>query len=251
MISRPPSDSSTASEPYSRTASLPPRVARCGPLPCPLAAAVEPDLKQIRGHTFRGNLSPAPLLLDLGANVGGFAAEFLDEYPAARVVLVEADPYLVGMLQQRFVDHSGVRLFGGLVGPSCQAEVSFHLSRIPEGNSVLREFSETWSPGESREIRVEMTSLPRLLELSEIDRVDLLKVDIEGSEWDILESFSPELYALVDQLTVEFHDFLDPALRGRTEACIARLHRLGYRSECRGTDHGRGSPYFDCAFYKP
>ena len=50
--------------------------------------------RQIRGHTFRDCFPEAPLLIDLGANVGRFSREFLDAYPSAQVVLVEGDPFL-------------------------------------------------------------------------------------------------------------------------------------------------------------
>jgi FkbM family methyltransferase len=211
---------------------------------------MEAQLRQIRGHTFLNCLADPPSLVDLGANVGKFAAEFLASYPSARVVLVEGDPYLNDVLKGTFRDTPNVQLYQGLVGPESKSNASFFLSEIPEGNSVVRRFCELWGTQPAREIQVEMISLQNLLELAGIERVDLLKVDIEGSEWDLLEGFSVELAAAVDQLSVEFHDFLDPTQRARTERCIARLERLGYAALCRGADHGHGSPYFDCLFHR-
>jgi FkbM family methyltransferase len=211
---------------------------------------MEKGFKQIRGHTFLDRLSEQPLVVDLGANVGRFAGELLESYPAAQIVLVEGDPYLLDILRRRFARSPNVRIFQGLVGPRSIPRTPFHLSKVPEGNSVLRQFSETWGPGESREIQVEMISLADLFRLLEARQVDLLKVDIEGSEWELLEQFSPELAAVVDQLTVEFHDFLAPGLRARTERCIQHLEQLGYRAGCRSTDHVHGSPYFDCLFVR-
>jgi hypothetical protein len=115
---------------------------------------------------------------------------------------------------------------------------------------MLQRFSESWSRAGSREISVEMITLARLFELIEPKHVDLLKVDVEGAEWDVLSSLTPALADRIDQITVEFHDFMDPALRPRTEACIAHLQALGFRSRCRGADHRHGSPYFDCLFYR-
>ena len=212
---------------------------------------MESNLRSLHGHTFRDCLPSCPVMIDLGANVGRFTAEFMAAYPGADVLLVEGDPLLVGTLAERFSEQPRVRLFRGLVGGRSTPKHPFHLCRIPEGNSVIRDFSESWSPGESRQIEVEMLTLADLLRLAAIERVDLLKLDIEGAEWDVLEGFSSELSLAVDQLTVEFHDFLDPSQRGRTEACIARLEELGYAADCRRTAHGHGSPYFDCCFYKP
>jgi FkbM family methyltransferase len=207
------------------------------------------ELKQIREHSFWDRFGDAPVLVDLGANVGKFATEFLAVYPSARLVLVEADPYLTDILQRTFATCPQVRLFRGLVGAESVASTRFFLCKVPEGNSVFSYFSDSWAPGESREIQVEMISLPALIELDGCEQVDLLKVDIEGSEWDVLEGLTEREARLIRQISVEFHDFMDPRLRPRTERCIARLQKLGYTVLCRATDRVQGSPYFDCLFY--
>jgi FkbM family methyltransferase len=190
------------------------------------------------------------VLVDLGANVGRFAAEFLALYPAARAVLVEGDPYLNEELKRRFSGARSVQLFQGLIGPESKQREQFFLCQIPEGNSIFHQFSDQWAPGAARQIEVEVISLQELLRLAGIQRVDLLKVDIEGAEWDLLERFEQQLAERVAQLTVEFHDFLDPSLRHRTERCIARLSELGYAGVFREGNHAHGSPYFDCLFYR-
>jgi FkbM family methyltransferase len=207
-------------------------------------------LREIRGHSFWDEFGDAPVVVDLGANVGKFATEFLAIHPAASLVLVEGDPYLNGILQRTFAGSPRVKLFQGLVGAESAAKARFFLCKVPEGNSVFQRFSDGWSPGETREIEVEMISLPALFELGGCERVDLLKVDIEGSEWDVLGGLTEREARVVRQISVEFHDFMDPALRHRTEHCISRLEELGYTALCRATDRVHGSPYFDCLFYR-
>jgi FkbM family methyltransferase len=208
------------------------------------------ELREIRGHSFWDDFDDAPVVVDLGANVGRFATEFLAFRPAASLVLVEGDPYLVGILRQTFAGSPRVTLFAGLVGAQSAAKTRFFLCKVPEGNSVFHRFSDGWARGESREIEAEMISLPDLFELAGCQRVDLLKVDIEGSEWDLLGALTQAEARKVRQISVEFHDFLDPTLRARTEQCIARLGELGYTVRCRATDRVHGSPYFDCLFYR-
>lgn len=208
------------------------------------------ELKQIREHSFWDRFGEAPMLVDLGANVGKFASEFLAVYPAARLLLVEGDPYLTDILQKTFAGRTQVQLFRGLVGAESVASTRFFLCKVPEGNSVFPRFSDSWAPGESRAIQVEMISLPAVLELGGCEQVNLLKVDIEGSEWDVLEGMTASEAQLIGQISVEFHDFMDPQLRFRTERCIARLRELGYAVRCRPTDRVYGSPYFDCLFYR-
>jgi FkbM family methyltransferase len=207
-------------------------------------------LREIRGHSFWDEFGEAPVVVDLGANVGKFASEFLALHPAATLVLVEGDPYLNGILQRTFAGASRVKLFQGLVGAESAAKARFFLCQVPEGNSVFQRFSDRWSPGKTREIEVETISLGALFELAGCEEVDLLKVDIEGSEWDVLGGLGAQEARMIGQISVEFHDFMDPALRPRTEECIRRLEELGYQALCRPTDRVHGSPYFDCLFHR-
>jgi FkbM family methyltransferase len=211
---------------------------------------MEYELKQIREHSFWDRFGDTPVLVDLGANVGKFATEFMAAYPSARLLLVEGDPYLTDIIQRTFASCPQVRLFKGLVGPTSAPSTRFFLCKVPEGNSVFARFSDSWAPGESREIQVEMISLPSLLERAGCTQVDLLKVDIEGAEWDVLGSLTEREAQIIRQISVEFHDFIDPQLRPRTERCIARLKELGYHVLCRATTRVQSSPYFDCLFYR-
>lgn len=61
-----------------------------------------------------------------------------------------------------------------------------------------------------------------------IERINLLKMDIEGSEIDVLSSLSKETLEKIDQITVEFHDFLWPELNKKVEETKNRLCDLGF-----------------------
>ena len=61
-----------------------------------------------------------------------------------------------------------------------------------------------------------------------IDRIDLVKMDIEGAELDVFDTISSLLLQRIVQMTVDFHDFLQPADIPRIEAVIRRLRREGF-----------------------
>jgi hypothetical protein len=41
-----------------------------------------------------------------------------------------------------------------------------------------------------------------------IDSISILKINIEGSEWDLLDTFDKEDYEQIDQICISFHDWL-------------------------------------------
>ncbi len=76
---------------------------------------------------------------------------------------------------------------------------------------------------------VAVVTLAEFLKLTGTDRVDLMKVDIEGAELDLLEAAAEDELKRIAQITVEFHDFIYPALRSRVENVKERLRSLGFR----------------------
>ncbi|HEX3966351.1 MAG TPA: FkbM family methyltransferase [Edaphobacter sp.] len=67
--------------------------------------------------------------------------------------------------------------------------------------------------------------LPAIMSSNGDTSIDLLKMDIEGFEYDIIDQLLDERIP-VRQICVEFHDWLRP---GQTRKTIVKLYRAGYR----------------------
>ena len=59
------------------------------------------------------------------------------------------------------------------------------------------------------------------------DSIDLLKIDIEGFEYEVLESCIGERIP-IKQICVEFHDFFPEIPKSRTTQMIRTLESHGY-----------------------
>lgn len=81
------------------------------------------------------------------------------------------------------------------------------------------------------------TDLPTLMERLGVARVDLLKLDIEGFEYAVLDGLL-DRGLVVDQICVEFHHDQLPIPRAATLRGLLRLRRAGYRLvHVHGWDH--------------
>jgi FkbM family methyltransferase len=81
------------------------------------------------------------------------------------------------------------------------------------------------------------TTLPELLRQRRVTRVDLLKLDIEGFEYEVIDDLLDRGLA-VGQICVEFHHDQLPVGRRATIRCLLRLWRAGYRLvHVHGWDH--------------
>jgi hypothetical protein len=81
------------------------------------------------------------------------------------------------------------------------------------------------SQGNLETVSLECYDLPTIMSRNGDTRIDLLKMDIEGFEFDIVNQILDQNIP-VRQLCVEFHRWLRP---GATLKTMARLYRAGYR----------------------
>jgi FkbM family methyltransferase len=141
------------------------------------------------------------VILDLGAHIGVAAVYFATRYPNARIICVEPDDRNFRLLQAntaRFNNILAVRAAVwnrtedvALVDPGF-GTWGYQLGPPANGGSV-----------------VAGVTMDDLLDRFELDHVDLVKLDIEGSEKAVFSS-STRWLTSVDALVIELHDRLEP-----------------------------------------
>lgn len=158
------------------------------------------------------------VVFDFGVNDGGFARLVA---PLCRTVIgFEPDPTWQG---QHDVPVN-VRVVPQAVAAKA-GTIAFNVNRALCSSIHYAEAGTT-------SVRVEAVTLAEALALVPDGRIDLIKMDIEGEEVEVLRTAPDEVLARVAQMTVEFHDFLDPASVPQIRAVIARLEQLGFYSLC-------------------
>jgi len=208
-------------------------------------------LNCIHDHYFIDEFSNESIIVDLGSGHGKFASVILERFPYSKAILVEADPYLIENLSSIFKDKMNIEILNKAIGDKREEGIRLFRSKNFEFNSINKSFSEKGGGSDSHsEVFVSMITLQDIFSQFNLHKIDLLKVDVEGSEWDIFENFSEKDAERIDQISVEFHDFMDPSLRKKSEKCIKKLKKLGYCFMHSRTNFFYGSPYFNCLFYK-
>jgi hypothetical protein len=76
-----------------------------------------------------------------------------------------------------------------------------------------------------RRFRCQVRTLSEVLRTCEVPRVDLLKIDVERSEWEVLEGVESEMWKRIRQVVVEVHD-----VKGRVGAVDQFLKNQGFQT---------------------
>jgi FkbM family methyltransferase len=135
-----------------------------------------------------------PLILDGGANVGLATTFFKYNYPNSQIISFEPDPFIFKMLDQNVASCGlkDVRLVNAALWIS-NTSLSFVCEGGASGHIATSEESVSTVP-------IAATRLKSWLH----DKVDFLKLDIEGAEPKVLEDCREEL-TNVENLFVEYH----------------------------------------------
>lgn len=155
-------------------------------------------------------------VVELGGGVGYLTA-FVADRVAGEVVVVEANPDLIPVLERnRFANDLEYSVVNAAYTPTNDP--------IPFPVSSNYKFSSVYKPSERTTV-VPGTSLANLVRTYDVDGCALI-VDVEGAEVDLVREEGRVLNEVCDWLLIEFH----PKITGREEAETAkrRLRTAGF-----------------------
>jgi FkbM family methyltransferase len=147
-------------------------------------------------------LNERSVVFDLGGYHGDFAAAIYDRY-GCTVHVFEPVPSFYEMCLKRFQDNP--KIICHKFGLSDKTG-SFMISDAADASSISA------SGGASQKISVEVVSCDEFLASIDTPYIDLLKINIEGGEYEVLPLLiKTGLINNINHLQIQFHDFISNA----------------------------------------
>jgi len=171
-------------------------------------------------------LTPQPVIVDVGANLGFFALFMASHMPGAKIFAYEPLPTNFNHLQRHFQLNSGKALVAenkAVAG----TKGSLALYYNPNVNftplaSLRTDFEDT----NTSRVAVEAVSLPDIIASHQLEQVDLLKLDCEGAEYEVLYQCPEHALQRVKLIAMETHN--GAKLNENTKALCAFLEEKGF-----------------------
>ena len=174
-------------------------------------------VKNICDHSFISNwLDADSTIIDLGLNHGGFSQE-LFSLCGCKILGVEANPALFNKISTI----SAFKAFNLAISDT-EAGIDIFANKSTDFSIMFKDEDS------SEKITVPSITLEKFLEQNDIEYVELLKIDIEGAEFPLFDSTTDKTLKNVEQITIEFHDFLDQSLTKDVRRIISRMESIGF-----------------------
>jgi FkbM family methyltransferase len=143
-------------------------------------------------------------VIDLGANVGLFSLYMLKKHNCKRIYAVEPTKKAFSQLSNSLSDERNASVHKLAIH---NFEGKSKIKSV-EDNSTISGFIDDVHPythHNMNEEEVEVVTLSRFMNDHNLDHVDLIKIDIEGCEYDVIDSLSDSDLLKSDRYLIEYH----------------------------------------------
>jgi FkbM family methyltransferase len=157
-------------------------------------------------------LPAKPLIVDIGANAGYFNIMLFSKIKDATVYAYEPIPVNYELFRKNISFNSGmekqIHLFNKAVTGTPIESVELFMEHSAD-NSVIASIYSDFDEQNKHSLKVPAISLQEIISGNGFNRIDLLKVDCEGSEYPIIYETPAALWSKINRLTIEVHNLDD------------------------------------------
>lgn len=161
------------------------------------------------------------LVVDIGANIGDFSLACIEHFPLVRIVSYEPGPASYAQMRDNLSRNCRENAVDthmlAVVGSSNQQTARLWMA---SGHSVNNSLVENINAGTTCGRWVDVATISLTEVMSAINqRIDLLKIDVEGGEYDMLSMTPSSVLERIDRLVVEYHNVSGHGYREIVEKC--------------------------------
>jgi len=176
--------------------------------------------------------NPAPVILDLGVNIGLTVVDFKLVYPGCTIYGYELDSDNFHLAQKNCRDLGGVHLYNKAVWKDSNG-ITYKKSGQVDAYKV-----DANAGAQSDTVHAPSITIADMIREHGLTRIDYVKMDIEGAEYEVFQQDTSWL-DITDQIKIEIHydaemfKFFEQRLRERGFEAIKDTHHwttlIGYK----------------------
>ncbi|NSW45960.1 MAG: FkbM family methyltransferase [Bacteroidales bacterium] len=141
------------------------------------------------------------VIIDLGANIGLSSVFFANKFPESKIIALEPEKNNYDMLLKNTKNYQNIVIYHNAIWHK-HADLSIKDNNLGEwGYSVMESTHENQD-------NVKTLTMIDLINIHQITQIDILKIDIEGSEIELFQSNFEQWLPITKVIIIELHDWL-------------------------------------------
>lgn len=169
------------------------------------------------------DLNEDSVVFDVGGYKGEFASDLFCKY-ACFIYVFEPIEEFYSSIKNKFSNNKKIKTYNfGLSNDDIQIDISF-------SDNSSSAYINT-----DRKEKVYLRSVEKFIKQSGIQKIDLIKINIEGGEYDLLEQLiQSEMIKMFFNIQVQFHDFIVENAKERMKKIqdkLSETHSITYQFE--------------------
>lgn len=159
------------------------------------------DNFHLKEYLRESEIKPNDIIVDIGAHIGSFSI-FCSQY-ADKVISYEASPLNFKLLKENIrlnsiknINANNTAIF------SKKGRINFVLDK---GNTGGNSF---YLKSQKKKLKIDAIPLSQIFKDRKIKKIDFLKMDVEGAEYEIILNSSGETLNKIKKIALEYHDYL-------------------------------------------
>lgn len=165
------------------------------------------------------DLNQDSIVFDVGGYKGEFSEEIFNNFQS-QIYLFEPHPVFLKKLETKFHNNRKVSLFNiGLSNKNYEVKILNN----GQGTSILKNSKSG--------VKVSIVSILKFIEDKKIQKIDLLKLNIEGSEYEVLlELIDSKFINNINNLLIQFHIIDKESIKKREwiQTKLNKTHKLNF-----------------------
>ncbi len=150
------------------------------------------------------NIKKNDIIIDIGANIGAFSILAAKSASNGKVFAYEPNKENYDMLKKNKVLNNLHNLFlFDLAVSGNNGYIDFFTSKLNDGGHSI------YSTDSKKAAKVKSTTLSDIFKANNLKKINYLKIDAEGAEYDILLNTPAEIIRKVDKIVLEYHDYFN------------------------------------------
>jgi len=142
------------------------------------------------------NLTENSVVFDVGGYLGNWSEKIIEKYNCFVYIFEPVEEYY-HIINEKFKDNKKVKIYN--FGFSDESNLA-NMSKLGEGSSQYLSSDQIEN--------VDMTTLSSFFTNNDVPRIDLLKLNIEGDEYKVLNDIiTNKLLPYIDDIQIQWHDF--------------------------------------------